>query len=51
MTHLRDGYLAMAEWEIAADMLGDINGFSKDISNLCFSPSVRTYAGKGLLQL
>ena len=27
MAHLRDGNLAMAEWEIAAGMLGDIKGF------------------------
>ena len=29
MAHISDGFLAMAEWEIAAGMLGDIKGFSK----------------------
>ncbi|RDU61943.1 hypothetical protein CQA53_09695 [Helicobacter didelphidarum] len=28
LAHLSDGHLAMAEWEIAAGMLGDIKGFS-----------------------
>ena len=28
MAHISDGFLAMAEWEIAAGMLGDIKGFS-----------------------
>lgn len=27
LTHLNDGYLAMSEWELAAGILGDINGF------------------------
>lgn len=29
LAHLSDGYLAMGEWELAAGILGDINGFAK----------------------
>ena len=41
LAHMSDGNLAMAEWEIAAGMLGDIKGFSK--GPRCAGFTARTY--------